>query len=234
MNNDRRRCLDFDRSDTDESDWKSFEKLCEDLLMRMIPGSSWKRTPDAKDGGIDVLGEDRNGGVLAAQCKCRKKPIGRSDIAVFLTDKRRVKAKDGYFISATGFTRDAIEEAGRSIKLLNFMDLCSVGAENEFELYMFYDDQSQAILTPCQKANGNSYNIIFDKQTKGALKIQYWVDDFGPYDVTDCNTCATFKGKHVVSIKLGAGRRTDMELDLDHDITFTFHSSFGMVKYEYE
>jgi predicted Mrr-cat superfamily restriction endonuclease len=107
-----------------------FELFIKQLFSSM--GYTVTRTGKSGDEGIDLVFEDSDQSLVIVQCKRYKNIISSSIIRDFFGAMQHVKAKKGYIITTSGFTKPAIEwSKGKPIVLIDKYELAKLVKEVE-------------------------------------------------------------------------------------------------------
>ena len=108
-------------------------KAFEDAIAKMYRhlGYEVRQTPYSNDGGRDAVAV-KDGARYSIECKHynKSKPIGRPDLQKFFAAMKEDRARKGFFITTSRFTRTAIEYGRKNnIELIDLERLLSLMLE---------------------------------------------------------------------------------------------------------
>lgn len=211
-----------------------FESKCADILRS---ARLWRteRTGKTQDGGKDIVMTTDKGKTVYVECKAWSERVTPKEIRAFhsvcVTDK-----VDGYFISASGYTPKALEEAAlKRIITYDASDLIAmVHSYDRFKHPVLFSESPITM----DNARRNKVGVIRLTNTlkrPAVPKIQMTVDGIeAPPVKAGCTLyTALADGRHSVHLKT-SGATADFDIDLKGEAGFKLISKLTGIKFVME
>lgn len=191
-----------------------FESLCAGILRQ---AKLWQtdRTGKTRDGGKDLVMTTDKGKTVYVECKAWSERVTPKEIRAFhsvcVTDK-----VDGYFISVSGFTPQALEEAKtKRIRTLDASDLMAMIRSYDAYKHPVLFSSSEITMDNAKKNKVGVIKLTNTLIRTAIVKAHISVDgvESPPVKADNVLYVAVPNGKHDIKVKIGK-EVLDTEIDL--------------------